>query len=103
MQSCNTKLPLLSALAYSTLTDHVLDPQPVRKRNQFFPPSITVKFRFTRTGRLGSIASGIQQIANRPDPVGNAQGNARRGPQGLVDAAEIVMGNVQANRSGVVR
>jgi hypothetical protein len=45
---------------------------------------------------------GVQQIANSPDPIRDAQCNARRGPQGLVNPAEIVMRHVQADCSGMM-
>jgi hypothetical protein len=35
-------------------------------------------------------------------PVRDAKGNARRGPQGFVNAAKIIMRHVQANRSGAM-
>ena len=44
----------------------------------------------------------VDQIANGPDPVSNAQRHGWRGPQRLMDAAEIVMGNVQADRSRMI-
>jgi len=42
--------------------------------------SITVKFRFARTGRLDSIASVASSNADRPHPISDAQGDTRRGP-----------------------
>jgi hypothetical protein len=45
---------------------------------------------------------GVEQIGNGPDPIRDAQSHTRRGPQGLMDTAEIVMGHIEADRSRVV-
>jgi hypothetical protein len=31
----------------------------------------------------------VEKLANRPNVIGNADGDARRGPQGFVNAAEV--------------
>jgi hypothetical protein len=46
---------------------------------------------------------GVQQVADSPDPIRNTERNARRSSQGLVNAAEVVVGNVQAHGGLVVR
>lgn len=45
---------------------------------------------------------GVQQIPNRPDAIRNTKRDAGRGPQSLMDAAEVVVGDVQADGGGVV-
>ena len=44
----------------------------------------------------------VQQVANRPNPVGDAERHGRRSPQGFVDAAHVLVPDVQAHGRRVV-
>lgn len=57
--------------------------------------------RFGRIGG-GDRQGGVNQFAQRPNVTGDAKLHGGAGPQGFMDAAQIVMGDVQADRRRVV-
>ena len=54
-----------------------------------------------RVGR-GDCKGRVQQVANRPNAISEAQGDRTRGPQGFVDTAHVVVRDVQRHGRCVV-